>query len=199
MKRKLTSLFVAVFAAILLTSTVFAGSVKLSRVTFSLGTDTISNSGGLALMAVSEADNNLPSPPSLVANGTLTGLGKDDVQVVIDASGFPEVTCINQGGNQAPGQNPPKFSASGQQMLVGLDLRKKNGTSPFNVETNDPQDLDPIEYGCPNANWTASIDFIYWDEATITVLDTAIPPNVLAIQEFTCTTTRSGVSCTPVN
>ena len=198
MKRKFISVLSALLAATLITSTVFAGHIRLSSITFSLGTDTTSNSGSLTLMAVSEADNNLSSPPSLVANGTLTGLGKDDVQVVIDASGFPDVTCTNQGGNQAPGQNPPKFSATGEQLLAGLDLRKKNGTSPFNVETNDPQDLDPIEYGCPNENWTASIDFIYWDEATITILDTADPPNVLAIQKYTCTTTHSGVSCTPV-
>lgn len=170
MKRKLISLMVASLVAIMITSTVFARSIKFSGITFSLG--------------------------SLIAQGTLTGLGNQDVTVELDASGFPVVTCTNQGGNQAPGQNPPKISASGQQQLIDIDL-KKNGTSPFKVETENSRVLDAIEYGCPNNNWTAQIDFVYWTDATIRVIDTA-SEQVLLSQDYTCTTTSTTVSCTPV-
>jgi hypothetical protein len=171
MRRKISSVLIALLAAILITSTVFAGAIRLSGVTFKLG--------------------------SLIAEGTLTGLGKQDVVVQLDASGFPVVTCTNQGGNQAPGQNPPKVSASGQQLLFGFDLTRKNGKSPFGVETNDPPVLSAIEYGCPNNNWTAQIDFIYWTNATIKVLDLETQ-ELLASQDYTCTTTLTSVTCTPV-
>ena len=173
MNRKFVSLLTALFAAILLTSTVFAGQIKFSSVTFKLG--------------------------SLIAEGSLTGLGKQDVRVVLEASGFPDVTCTNYGGNQAPGQNPPKVSASGEQLLKSLDLDlTKNGKSPFDVEAKDPVFVDAIEYGCPNANWTATVDFISWTEATIYVYD--LSGALLASQDYTCTTTRypASVSCTPV-
>jgi hypothetical protein len=52
--------------------------------------------------------------------------------------------------------------------------------------------------GCPNDNWTATIDFVYWTDATITIqsLDTE---EVLLTQQYTCVTTRTNVSCSPVD
>ncbi len=172
MQRKTPSILIALLAALLLTSTVFAGAIKFSNVEFSLG--------------------------SLIANGTMTGLGNDDVRVQLDASGFPQVICTNQGGNEAPGQNPPKVSASGDEILFGYDLTKKNGKSPFGVQTDDPPEfVDPIEYGCPNENWTAQIEFIFWTDATISVYD-LYTDEFLASQDYTCTTTLTSVSCRPV-
>ena len=198
MRRKFLSILSALLAAMLLTSTVFAGYIKLSNVTFSLGTDTSTNSGGLQLMALLAAESGQSSFPTLNATGTMTGLGKDDVIVQLQASGFPEVTCTNQGGNQAPGQNPPKVSSVGDQYLDGDISETKNGKSPFNV-TTDPADLgslDAIAYGCPNDNWSAQIDFIYWTDATITVFD--LGGNELQSQDYTCTTTLTSVTCKPV-
>jgi hypothetical protein len=170
MKQKIISIVTALFAAILITSTVFAGAIKFTA-SFRLG--------------------------SLIAEGTVSGLGNQDVRFVLKATGFPAVTCTNQGGNQAPGQNPPKVSASGEQLLFGFDQVRKNGKSPFGVETVDPELVDPITYGCPNASWTATIDFIYWTEATITVYDLHTG-EFLRSQDYTCTTTLNSVSCTPV-
>jgi len=171
MRRKFIATLTALMAAILITTTVFAGAIKLRGVSFSLG--------------------------SLIAQGTLTGLGNQEAKVLLDASGFPVISCTNHGGNQAPGQNPPKVSASGEQLVTGLDLTKKNGKSPFDVETSDPQFVDPIEYGCPNGNWTAQIEFIYWTDATISVLDPETE-EILLSQDFTCETTLTTVACTPV-
>ena len=134
---------------------------------------------------------------SLIANGSLVGLGNDDVTVILDASGIPVVTCTNQGGNQAPGQNPPKVSTSGEQFLAH-ETFTKNGNTPFTVETNDPPALDAKTMGCPNNTWTAAIDFVFWTDATIRVVDSTTGAELLR-QDFNCITTRApdSVSCTP--
>ena len=175
MSRKLLVILGVLVLIGLTTTTVFAGRYRLSTFSFSLG--------------------------SLIADGTLTGLGSQDVTVVLDASGIPVVTCTNQGGNQAPGQNPPKVSATGSQFLASA-VFTKNGTSPFDVETNDPQPgLTPKQMGCPNNNWTARIDFVLWTNATITVHTGEITGPIGLQQKFTCTTTQNpdSVTCTPTN
>jgi len=173
MKRRVISITTALIAAILLTSTVFAGAIKFSSVTFDLG--------------------------SLIADGFLTGLGNQDVEVVLSATGIPAITCTNYGGNQVPGQSYPKVSALGEQTLLDDDQRSKNGKSPFYVETDDEPTLTWDEAGCPNSNWSASIDFVFWTEATISVYD-LYTGDFLASQDYTCITTRypASVSCTPV-
>jgi len=175
MKKQFLSIFYAFLAAILITTSVGAGgSVRLSGATFSLG--------------------------SLIAKGTLTGLGKSDtVKVVLSASGPADVTCSNGGTNTVPGQSSPRVSAFGQQDLSGNNGLLKNGKSLFDVETVDPTIVAWNEAGCPNANWTGYIDFIYWNAATITVRDIATNA-VLLEQRYTCTTTRAPatVSCTAI-
>lgn len=173
MKRKIISITTALLAAILLTSTVFAGAIKFSSVTFRLG--------------------------SLIADGYLTGLGNQDVEVELTATGIPAITCTNYGGNQVPGQSYPKISASGNQTLQDDDQRSKNGKSQFFVETDETGVLTWNEAGCPNSNWSATIDFVYWTEATINVYD-LYTGDFLASQNYTCETTRypASVTCTPV-
>ena len=197
MKRKAISILSAFLATLLITSTVFAGAIKFSNVTFSLGTGTSGDSGGLMAMVASDASSEASSAPSLIAQGTMTGLGEQDVRVVLEASGLPDVTCTNQGGNQSPGQNPPKISISGEQLLFGFDLTRKNGKSPFGVETDAPPVLDAVEFGCPNENWSARIDFIHWEQATIRVLDLNTGAD-LAVKNYTCVTTLNNVTCTAV-
>lgn len=174
MKKNFFSVLSAFIAAIMLSTSALAGaSIKLSSVTFQLG--------------------------SLIANGTLTGLGRTDVTVVLDASGFPAITCTNRGSNDVPGQSDPKISASGKQILLGDSPIRKNGRSLFGVETQDPTVLAWDAAGCPNANWTGHIDFIFWTDATISIYETAT--NSLLVQhQYTCTTTRfpARVICTPV-
>src|SRR6266487_1940494 len=172
--KKVVSIFYALLAAILFTTSALAGgSVKLSGATFSLG--------------------------SLIANGTLTGLGRTDVTVVLDASGIPAITCTNNGSNDVPVQSSPKISASGQQSLLGNSPLRKNGKSPFGVETVDPTVIAWDVAGCPNSHWSAQIDFIYWTNATINVYDTGTNALLLK-QDYTCITTRfpANVSCQPV-
>jgi len=171
MKKKLLPLLSVLLIVILMATPVSAGgAVKLSSVNFSLG--------------------------SLIANGTLTGLGRTDVTVVLDASGIPAITCSNPGGNAVPGQSSPRVSASGNQLLDGDSSIRKNGKSPFGVETDDPETIPWNQAGCPNANWTGHIDFIFWTDATITVLDAGTQALLLK-RDYKCTTTLTSVSCVP--
>ena len=129
---------------------------------------------------------------SLDAKGALI-VGNTNVKVVLDASGIPAVTCTNQGSNPAPGQNPPSLAATGAQFL---QERTKNGKSPFDVKASPPETLPGSQGGCPNDNWTAHIDFVFWDEATITVF--SLDGVELLKQPYTCKTTRNpdAVICT---
>ena len=174
MKKKILSILAIFVLTTLLTSTASAGAgIKLSGVQFRLG--------------------------SLIAEGFASGLGRTDVTVVLDASGIPAVTCTNPGGNAVPGQSSPRITASGDQSLLGSDSLRKNGKSPFGVETDDPAPLAWDQAGCPSSRWTAQIDFVFWTNATISVYNTAT--NALLVrQNYICTTTRfpASVSCTLV-
>lgn len=172
MKKKFLSMLTVFLLTTMLTSTASAGAgIKLRNVQFSLA--------------------------SLIAEGFASGLGNTDVTIELNASGIPAVTCTNPGGNQSPGQNPPQVSASGSQFLVHQNYTK-NGNSAFFVETEEPQPgFTARQMGCPNNSWTASIDFVFWTQATLSVYSTATG-DLLLSQNYSCTTTRfpPTVTCT---
>ena len=170
MSKRLLSVASAALIAILVFSTVFASTIKLSSVNFSLG--------------------------SLISNGTVTGIGNTDITMVLTASGIPAITCINNGTNSVPGQSFPKVTAQGSEALPGNNPIRKNGTSPFLVETQPPAPLTWQQAGCPNSNWMAAITFVYWTNATIYVYATSTNA-LLLTQNYVCTTTPTSVSCTP--
>lgn len=142
---------------------------------------------------------------SLWFKGTMTGLGgyREGVTLYLEASGNPEVICTNYGGNEAPGQNPPKVTASGMLLIPKSEIDKKGKAYVF-VETDDPDLTGKAkEFGCPNNNWSAEIVFIDWTDAKIFVYD-AINGALLLEQYYTCETTRypdntGDVSCTLYN
>ena len=172
MKKNLFSLLSVLLMATLLASPVSAGP----GIKFSGGANSVQWTLG-----------------SLIAQGSLI-VGNTDVKVILEASGVPAVTCTNQGRNPAPGQNPPNISATGAQTLQD---RTKNGKSPFDVEASVPETLPGLQGGCPNNNWTAHIDFVFWDRAKITVTNLA-GNTILLQQDYTCITTRNpdAVTCT---
>jgi hypothetical protein len=99
----------------------------------------------------------------------------------MSASADVTSTCTNQGGNQAPGQNPAPLTVTGSQTIPQDQI--KNGTTPFNVTTLAPAAVIPGAPDCPNQNWTERIDDLAFTSAIITVEQ---PPGTTVLT-VTCT------------
>lgn len=104
---------------------------------------------------------------ALEAAGSLSGLGHGDVLVTLTAQADVTSTCTNQGGNEAPGQNPAPITVSGGQAIPESEL--KNGNTPFDVQTVPPVAIIPGAPDCPNTNWTERITDLSFTSAVITV------------------------------
>ena len=112
---------------------------------------------------------------SIHFDGYATGVGGyDGITLEIIGIGIPVVSCTNNGGNEAAGQNPPKVSVSGEQFISPdqIDSTTKKGKTPVSVSADEgAMVLSGTEGGCPNDNWTATIISITWTGAIINVYE----------------------------
>ena len=118
---------------------------------------------------------------TLIADGELSGLGNGDVMITIEATADVTSTCTNQGGNQAPGQNPAPITVIGSTAIPEEEV--KNGNTPFEVETIEPEVIIPGAPDCPNPNWTEAIEDLAFTSAIITVEQ----PIGTVVLKVTCT------------
>ena len=142
-----------------------------------LSTSTVGAAGAIKL------SGSLGASWPLHLDGTLYGLGGYTQGVYVTLEGFGQVmnvTCTNQGGKTAPGQNPGKISVSGSQDIGSKAITKK-GTADVLVLAD--QTVVDIEV-CPNGNWTAAYD-VDWEFGIVQVFDTASDA-LLLWQHYTC-------------
>jgi hypothetical protein len=102
---------------------------------------------------------------SLSATVSYAGLGNFDTLQVLTATGNTASTCTNQGGTQAPGQNPAPVTLVGATPVPAGDI--KNGNVTITTETAEPVTPVPGAPGCPNPNWTEDINDVAFTAATI--------------------------------
>jgi hypothetical protein len=92
----------------------------------------------------------------VTCTATLAGLGNEDLNVHLSASGFALYQCQNNGGNTAPGQNRVLAGPATSDTAIPA-AAIKNGNLTF---TTNPATLTAAPTvsgavaGCPNPNWT---------------------------------------------
>jgi hypothetical protein len=115
----------------------------------------------------------------LRATGSIAGLGNENIDVQLDATGVATITCGNPGNNpDVPGQRT-ELTVTGTQE----DIEVKNGRAFFNVLTAAPT-ADPAEV-CPSRRWTATVTDVEFTSATITVIQPSGSGNEVLQQTFT--------------
>ena len=114
---------------------------------------------------------------TLTATGTIAGLGNQDIDVVLTATGRATVTCKNPAGHVAPGQTK-NVTVTGSDS----DIEVKNGKATFSVTTNEP--VAP-QNACPNRKWTATVTNVNFTSATLTVFQPSGSNHVVLTKTFT--------------
>ena len=98
----------------------------------------------------------------------LAGLGNQDITITVEAQGLATTICTNKGGNAAPGQNKTPVAPTGQVTIPSTQI--KNGNVSVCLATIAPPAPTAVEAGCPNNNWTTTLEDVEFSSATITVV-----------------------------
>jgi hypothetical protein len=133
---------------------------------------------------------------SITFTGEAYGFSRDVVSLRLYAEGIPVVTCGDPGNKKlVPGQNPVPVTG---ETAATYDLTAdENGKFSIYLEAQPSiQGFTPKQLGCPNNNWSATVDFVYWNYVKLTVTEISTG-QVLWEKESTCTTTRNPdtISC----
>ena len=122
---------------------------------------------------------------TLTARVSYAGLGNFDTLQVLTATGNTVSTCTNQGGTQAPGQNPAPVTLVGATPVPAGDI--KNGNVSITTSTAAPVTPVPGSPGCPNPGWTEDINTVSFTTARIQLFQDANADNVFQPNELVLT------------
>lgn len=90
---------------------------------------------------------------SATASGDGSGFGNQPAIATLTVQATVRYTCVNKGGNAAPGQNPVPETSSGSADLGNADHNGR-GTFNFTVSFTPQQTVSGKVAGCPNGNWS---------------------------------------------
>jgi hypothetical protein len=136
---------------------------------------------------------------SITFTGYAYGFSSGPVTITLFATGTPVVTCHSPGNKkEAPGQNPVAVTGS-TSATFQVPVDENGKFSVFLEAQPDISSFSPIQLGCANNNWTATVDFVYWNYVKLTVVDST--GTVKFEKDSTCTTTRNpdSISCPAFN
>lgn len=181
--RRLTVVSLVVIAAFALMTPLALAGMRVNRVNFTaiggsgdLTTLATASRKATTLAATSSADCTASSPCiglALNAQGFLTGVSSslaDGSVIQLIARGVPvDITCRNNGGNTAPGISADPITATGEELLDSTTVTK-NGKAPIDLTATFTSLTFPGKrMGCPNDNWTATVNAVRFTCATIQV------------------------------
>jgi hypothetical protein len=89
---------------------------------------------------------------SATATGDGSGFGNQPAIATLTVQATVTYTCVNKGGNAAPGRNPVPESSSGSADLGNADHNGR-GTFNFTVGFTPAETVSGKVAGCPNGNW----------------------------------------------
>jgi hypothetical protein len=89
---------------------------------------------------------------SATASGDGSGFGNQPAQATLTVNATVTYTCVNKGGNAAPGRNPVPETSSGSADLGNADHNGR-GTFNFTVTFTPQATVSGNVAGCPNGNW----------------------------------------------
>jgi len=109
-------------------------------------------------------------------NGTVTvtadmsGLGNDPATAFLTQTVVAQYTCVNKGGNVAPGQQGIAFTSPPASQDLSTT---KNGRAQLNLTAaavTPASQVSGRDAGCPNGNWTGVNPVIISRSATLTIV-----------------------------
>jgi hypothetical protein len=89
---------------------------------------------------------------SVTASGDGSGFGNQPAVATLTLNATVNYTCVNNGGNAAPGQNPVPETSSGSADLGNADHNGR-GVFNFTVSFTPAETIDGKTAGCPNGKW----------------------------------------------
>ena len=105
------------------------------------------------------------------STANISGLGGDHVNAIIAATGTATYTCVNGGGNTAPGQKLVTSTTTGSTQ----SSTSANGRDTYSLTVTfaPAATVNGKTAGCPNGNWTGENPVIQGTPSAILTLSLA--------------------------